>query len=76
MSGTWLKTTCFDACFMLTHSFHIQIFSLCALVIADITAAVKWPLGYVTVAPGFVGTGNTVLPDCVAYTLGCAEIDI
>ena len=58
----------------LSYSFHIGIFSSCALVVADIMAAVKLPLGYVTIAPGCFGTGNAVLPDCVLYTLGCDEI--
>ena len=60
---------------MLAYSFHILIFSLCALADSDLTDAVKLPLGYVSVAPGFVGTGNSVLPDCVVYMLGCDEID-
>ena len=57
-------------------SFHIQIFSSCYLGAADITAAVKFPLGYATVAPVFVGTGNAVITDLVAYALGCSEIYI
>ena len=76
MSGTWLKMTCFAACIKLTNSFHIRIFSLCALVVADITAAVNLPFGYVTVAPEFVCTKNSVLPDCVAYTSSCSGTDM
>ena len=49
---------------------------MCALVVADITAAVNFPFGYVTVAPGFVCTKNAVLPDCVAYTFSCSGIDM
>ena len=30
----------------------------------------------VIVAPGFVGTGNTILPDYIPYTLGYDDIDI
>ena len=63
MSGTWSKMTCFSARIKLASSFHIRIFYSCALVISDTTAAVKFPLAYVTVAPGFFGTGNAVLPD-------------
>ena len=76
MPGTLLKMTCFAACIMLAYSFHIPIFSLCTLVFFNITAAVKFSLGYVTVAHGFFGTENAVLPYCVAYTLGCYEIDM
>ena len=63
MSSTCLKTTCFTAHIKLAYYFHIMIFSLCALVGADKTAAVKFSLSYVTVAPRFFGTGNSVLPD-------------
>ena len=76
MSGTWSKMACFADRITLAYSFHIRIFYLCDLVVADTTAAVNFPLGYVTVAPGFVGTGYSVLTDCVVYTLGCAKIDI
>ena len=73
MSGTWSKITFFAAHIKLAYSFHIRIFSSCALDVSDITAAIKLSLGYVTVATVFVGAE---LPDCVAYTLNCDEIYI
>ena len=76
MSGTWSKITFFAAHIKLAYSFHIRIFSSCALDVSDITAAIKLSLGYVTVATVFVGAENAVLLDCVAYTLNCDEIYI
>ena len=61
---------------MLAYSFHIRIFYSCDLVVADTTAGVKLQIGYVTVAPGFVRTENSMLPYWVAYTLSCAKIDM
>ena len=72
VSSTWSKMTCFTALIMLVYSSHNWIIYSCAFVVAKIMATVKFPLGYTTVTPGLVGTGNAVLHDFVAYTLGCA----
>ena len=76
MSGTWSNMTCFADHITLAYSFHIRIFSSFALVVSDTTAAVKLSHGYVIVAPMFVGTGNGVLPDWVAYMLGVPKIHV
>ena len=76
MSVPLSKITCFSACIKLAYSFHIRIFSWCDLFVANITASIKFPPGYVTVLPKFIDTGNSVIPDCVAYTLGCSEIEM